>query len=253
MFVSFLSKCLSAVLVTVLSLPVLAGELRIVSYNIKHGEGMDGKLNLERTAEVLKKLNADVITLQEVDKNCARSGGVDQAAFLAEKLGMHHFFAKAINLGEGEYGNAVLSKLPIEQTKLHQLPGGGEKRVVAEVQVKGDAGLISVCSVHLDHKGEQVRVEQIKEIERFTSEYKHPVIMTGDFNARPDSEVLKHLQEKWLLVKKEGNGSTFPAPAPKTEIDYCVIRNLKLKSSSSKVVEEPMASDHRPLLTIVKW
>lgn len=253
MIVSFFEKFLSLLVATLLSQSLLAGELRIVSYNIKHCQGMDGKLDLDRTAEVLKKLDADVIALQEVDKNCARSGGVDQAAELGKKLGMHHFFGRAINLGKGEYGNAVLSKYPIEKSLVHKLPSKGEDRVVAEVQVKTELGLVSVCSIHLDHKSEEIRLGQLKAFGKFTAEYKQPIILTGDFNAKPGSETMEFVQKSWNLVAKKGDRKTNPADMPRSEIDYCVTRNINASSMESSVVDEPLASDHRPVLTIIKW
>ncbi|SHJ12526.1 Metal-dependent hydrolase, endonuclease/exonuclease/phosphatase family [Rubritalea squalenifaciens DSM 18772] len=251
--VSFFRKSLSFLALLVFSLPLIGGELRVVSYNIKHGEGMDGKLDLERTAAVLKKLNADVIALQEVDKNCIRSGGVDQAATLAKMLGMHHYFGKAIPLGKGEYGNAVLSKFPIEATKLHQLPGAGEKRVVAEVQVKVGGEKVSICSNHLDHKSEQVRMQQIEAFAAAVADYQHPLLLTGDFNAQPDSKVMAYCRKQWTLVDKEGAKKTCPATNPRVEIDYCVLLNWKVKKAFSRVVDESVASDHRPVLTVLQW
>jgi len=84
-----------------------AGELRLVSYNIHHGQGLDGKLDLVRIARVIKKHQPDFVALQEVDNKASRSGKVDQAAELAKLLGMKHVLGKCINLGGGGYGNAI--------------------------------------------------------------------------------------------------------------------------------------------------
>ena len=110
-------------------------ELNLASYNIRHGEGTDKKLDLERTAQVLKELNADLIALQEVDKNCERSKKVDQAAFLGQKLGMHHHFEKFMNYQGGEYGMAVLSRYPLKKIIRHELPKGSEPRCALEIKV----------------------------------------------------------------------------------------------------------------------
>lgn len=80
--------------------------LRFVSYNIQHGEGMDGKINLKRIAEVIAKEKPDLVALQEVDKNCTRSGKRDIAKELGELLNMEFRFGKSMSFQGGEYGNA---------------------------------------------------------------------------------------------------------------------------------------------------
>lgn len=112
--------------------------ITIVSYNILHGKGMDGKIDLERIAAVIAKESPDLVTLQEVDQNCARSGNNDQAAELGRLLKMNHRFGKFMNLQGGEYGMAVLSRFPIEKTIRHQLPPGAEPRCALEIQVRPD-------------------------------------------------------------------------------------------------------------------
>jgi len=84
--------------------------IRVATYNIKHGRGMDGTLNLERTLVTLKTLNADIIALQEVDDQARRSGGVDQASWLAERLGMHAAYGAFMDFQSGRYGLAILSR-----------------------------------------------------------------------------------------------------------------------------------------------
>ena len=81
---------------------LIADELRLVAYNIHHGEGMDGKLDLERIARVIAAEKPDLVALQEVDKGCKRSGSIDQAAKLAEFLKMDHRFGKFMDYQDGE-------------------------------------------------------------------------------------------------------------------------------------------------------
>src|SRR4051794_910403 len=81
---------------------------RVLTYNIHHGEGTDGRLDLGRIAGVIKSCQADVVGLQEVDQATERSGGVDQAATLSELTGLHATFGKAIDYRGGAYGLAVL-------------------------------------------------------------------------------------------------------------------------------------------------
>jgi endonuclease/exonuclease/phosphatase family metal-dependent hydrolase len=81
-----------------------AGEtLRLLSYNIHHGAGMDNKLDLSRVAAFIKQQKPDIVFLQEVDKNCTRTKNVDQVAELGKLTGMKPVFAKFMNFQGGEY------------------------------------------------------------------------------------------------------------------------------------------------------
>jgi len=81
-------------------------QLRVLSYNIHHGEGTDGKLDLVRIAKIIRQVDPDVVTLQEVDRNVRRSESVDQPAQLAELTDMQVRFGANIELQGGQYGNA---------------------------------------------------------------------------------------------------------------------------------------------------
>ena len=104
--------------------------LRLLAYNIHHAEGTDGRLDLARVARVIKKLEPDLVAVQEVDVRTRRGRGVDQAAKLGELTGMHHVFGKFMDFSGGEYGQAVLSKFPIKSSKNHPLPPGPEREVL---------------------------------------------------------------------------------------------------------------------------
>ena len=71
--------------------------LKLLTYNIKHGRGMDGEVNLIRIAKVIRSLSPDLVALQEVDLNCTRSGSVDLHAELGAMLGMEGRFGKFMN------------------------------------------------------------------------------------------------------------------------------------------------------------
>ncbi|MCA9127909.1 MAG: endonuclease/exonuclease/phosphatase family protein, partial [Planctomycetales bacterium] len=112
--------------------------LRVLSYNIHHGEGVDRKLDLERIAKVILSVKPDVVALQEVDRNVKRSEGVDQPKELARLTEMNVIFGANIELQGGHYGNALLSRFPNVQNKNHLLPniGDGEQRGVIEATIE---------------------------------------------------------------------------------------------------------------------
>ena len=107
-------------------------ELSVMTYNIHHGEGTDGKVDIERIAAVIKQADPDLVALQEVDQKVKRSGQIDQPAELARLTGLHVVFGGNLPLEGGEYGNAVLSRFPIKRHENHSLPrtDGGEQRGV---------------------------------------------------------------------------------------------------------------------------
>ena len=230
-----------------------AGELRVVSYNIHHGAGMDGKLDLQRIAGVIAKEKPDFVALQEVDKGVSRSGKVDQAAALGKMLGMHHAFAKFMDLGGGEYGLAVLSKHPILETHVHKLPTGAEPRVVLEVVSKVEGKKVSFVCIHLDWTKESLRVAQVKALDKVLEDRKHPVLLVGDYNAEPDSETMKLVAKSGVVVAKTGAKLTWPADKPNVEIDYVVVRGMPAVKATSQVGDEKVASDHRPLVGVIPW
>lgn len=223
--------------------------MTLASYNIKHGAGMDGKLDLKRTIDVLKKIDADIVALQEVDNKCERSKKVNQAAEIAKVLKMHHAFGKAMNYQGGEYGLAVLSKYPILEKKLHRLPSVGEPRVAMEIIVEPMKGhKMSFISLHFDFSSEKNRQPQIQALFKALENTKHPVVLIGDFNARPGSESIKLFAKEWTNIPKKGNRLTSPAGTPREEIDYFMTRGLDASNLSCTVIEEKVASDHRPLM-----
>lgn len=228
--------------------------LRVVAYNIKHGRGMDGKVDLERIAKVLRELKPDVIALQEIDNKCTRSGKVDQAAALGRLLGMQHRFGKFMDFQGGEYGLAVLSRHPILKSQRHQLAPGAEPRCALEIEIqpKGTKTPLSFLSIHNDWTKEGFRVAQITDLLRGLKDRKHPIILAGDFNAKPGDKSLALLSKDEFKFVSKGGAKTFPSPKPTVEIDYVVTKGLRFKKAPScSVVDERVASDHRPLLSVL--
>ncbi|MBN2023958.1 MAG: endonuclease/exonuclease/phosphatase family protein [Pirellulales bacterium] len=228
--------------------------LRVASYNIKHGRGMDGKVNVERTGDVLARMGADLVALQEVDKNCNRSGRQDIAAVLGKRLGMEHRFASFMDFEGGQYGLAVLSKHPIQDVRRIVLPRGSmEPRAALEVvvQPKDSPVPVSFVCLHLDWIEESSRVTQMRALLEAFKETKHPVILAGDFNCQRPAKPMRMLEEDgWTILDKQGK-KTFPSDEPRSEIDFFVVRGFKELAAESDVIDEPMASDHRPIVATI--
>jgi endonuclease/exonuclease/phosphatase family metal-dependent hydrolase len=228
--------------------------LRIAAYNIKHGEGLDGVVALERAADVLRSLDADVITLQEIDRGVARTEGVDQARRLGELLGMSAHFGDFMPYQGGEYGMAVLTRLPVLSVTNHRLPDGEEPRSALEVRVAvgPDGRPVSVVGIHLYMTPEE-RLAQAQALNEALAE-STPVVLAGDFNSRRGDRILRFLAESdWFVVDKRGPFETFPADEPAREIDFVMLRPAAaFEVVEHTVVDERLASDHRPLLVVLR-
>ena len=231
-----------------------AGEtatLNVASYNIKHGLGMDGVIDLERTARVLESLDAEVIALQEVDDRARRSDGVDQAAWLGERLGMTHRFGAFMPFQGGRYGLALLTSLPITDHATWRLSDGNEPRVALAVTLEArDGRAVTVIVVHFDWVDDDAfRFTQAEETIARLGTVETPWIVIGDFNDVPGSRTMNAFAECGSLLDKEpGNAATFPSEDPRIDIDHVVTGPARSwPAGVISVIDERIASDHRPL------
>ena len=225
------------------------GQLRVLTYNIHHGEAMDGKFDYERLAKVIMDLRPDVAVLQEVDRGTRRASGVDQAKLLGELTGMYSSFGQAMPYSDGQYGEAVLSRFPIEKVEVWPLPfrPGQEPRAALAVVIKPENGLpeFMLVGTHLCHQSNETRLEQARQINRvLPADGERPVILAGDLNARPGSEPMQELlAERWVDVI-----------APQSRIDYVLTRKGDpWRVVEVNIVEEPVVSDHKPVLVVLEW
>jgi endonuclease/exonuclease/phosphatase family metal-dependent hydrolase len=230
----------------------------VTTFNIHHGIGIGGRLDLGRTADVLAATGADVVGLQEVDRHWSgRSGFADQAVFLAERLGMHMTFAasrvrtRSQRAGPyGQYGNAVLSRFPLGESHTTPLPRprGGEPRALLEAQVVVDGVVLRCLSTHLQHRSRAERLAQVETIKAVTAQANGPAVLLGDLNARPRSPEIRSLTEQLVDAwpgHGDGPGYTFRARAPFARIDY-ILTTPDIRVAHAGVVPT-LASDHLPV------
>lgn len=218
--------------------------MRLLTYNIRNSKGMDNKVDYDRAVTVLQQANADVFALQEIDSITKRSAGVDVLQVLAEKTGLHAVYGAAIPLQGGKYGVGVLSKEKPLRHYTVPLPGKEEERVLLVVEY---SKYVIFCT-HFSLT-EADRMTSVALINEQATKYKKPIYLMGDLNAEPSSPVLHALKKQWQLLSDET--PTFPAPEPSKCIDYVLSRNAKRDTTTSTVINEPMVSDHRPVLVVV--
>ena len=227
-----------------------ADSLKVMSYNIHAGIGVDGKRDLDRIAEIIKGQDPDFVGLQEVDDKVTRTGWVDQMDELARKTGMFHYFAPAIQFQEGLYGvGALVKKKPLHWYTI-PLPDLDEARVLLVLEYEDYV----LLNTHLP-LNERSRVSAIDSINRIAKGSRKPVILTGDFNAVPDSAEIMAMSEEWQTLS-DVNKFTCPAENPSITLDYIMgykVDGVKYKAVKSSVLNEPDASDHLPVYVEVKF
>lgn len=220
--------------------------LRIASYNIKHGRGADGQVDLERIAKVLAELDADVVLLQEVDRGCARSGHVDQAAYLGDRLGYRAIFCPFRPFDDGDYGMAALTRLPTVSGDCFDMPKGPNDLRALEVGVEHGGEIVRVVGLHLVKTGNQ-RLRQARYLVERYGDATEPTVLVGDLNSVPTDLVMAQLGRSFDLLGDDS--ATYPADVPRKRIDYVMGAPVGAwRVTEFRVVDERVASDHRPIV-----
>jgi ser/thr protein phosphatase family protein len=219
--------------------------LRLMTYNIKNANGMDDICSFQRVANVINNTSPDVVAIQEVDSMTRRSGQKYVLGEIAERTQMHACFAPAIEFEGGKYGIGLLTKQVPLRLQTIPLPGREEARTLILAEFED----YIYCCTHMSLT-EKDRMKSLEVVKSFVAPYKKPLFLAGDMNAEPESDFIKELQKNFQMLSNPKQ-STYPASDPKETIDY--ITALKSNANgfaliSSQVLDEPMASDHRPIL-----
>lgn len=234
--------------------------LRVMTYNIHHGEGVDGKVDIERIAKLIRDAKADIVALQEVDRGVERTKKIDIMTMLADMTGLTYAFGKNIDYQGGDYGNGILTRFPIiEERNLHyKMIREGEQRGLLQLVLDVRGQEIVVMNTHIDYRqDDSERVLNVGELREAAKRYgPRTVIVCGDFNDLPASRTISLMREAfvdtWEAVG-QGEGFTYPTATPEKRIDYIFVS--KPTSSGSSVVRpvsaqvlRSEASDHLPVL-----
>ncbi len=236
---------------------------RVMSYNIRHGEGNDNVIDLERIAAVISKAGADIVGMNEVDIKTVRSAGVDQPGTLAKLLGMHVAYGANIVYQGGDYGNAILSRFPLVKSANIPLPAGGRSRwglLHTEIDLAGAA--VHFLTTHLALTAEE-RLPQLERIKSYVQGLPGPVVLAGDFNiiaetAEDPGPFMLPLRDAWVCsltsdsadpATKREQGFTFPSSQPNRRIDYIVTsKQVEIAGMEAVITMDSDASDHKPVL-----
>lgn len=241
---------------------------KVMSYNIRHGRGLDDEVDLRRIADDIRDTNADLIGLQEVDMGVERSYQFDLMSVLSGYTGLKSVFYKNIPFQGGEYGNAILSRFPIESSRnLHYImEHEGEQRGLLQTEVRIGELTIAFMTTHIDYREDDterlMNVDQMIETKRAYRGM--PVLIIGDFNDVPGSNTHERMKEYFTDVWEEhgeGDGYTFHAEDPDRRIDYIFYTNNLVEDDHPAIrpvdikVIETDASDHLPIIAtfVIEW
>ena len=224
-----------------------AQKVRVMSYNVKNGIGMDGVKSIERCVDVIRKVKPDVVAIQEVD-SITRRNKYYVLGKMGELLGYHAYFGKAISYKGGSYGVGVLSKKPALSVKTYPLPNDKEARVLLVVEYEKYYMLCTHLSGVPRKLGRGVQVDIIRDV---VSKLDKPVFIAGDTNARPTSAPMKAFKE-FATVLSDESKMTAPSHKPSKCIDYVMGAKGSFKVRRERVMYGCLYSDHLPVYVDVK-
>src|SRR5437763_4401171 len=229
-------------------------QIRVMTYNIHVGVGMDKKLDLPRIAAVINDQHADLVGLQEVDRGVERTQRIDEIAELAKLTHMDYAFAFNLKYQGGQYGVAILSRYPIKSFdhRLYQNTREAERRGFIRAEVNVDGRTVNFVTTHLDYQYEDGRVFEAEQLLAALKDVKGPLILVGDFNDVPAGGAYKLVSEQfgdaWSANRADDQGFSYPADKPAKRIDYIFIRRTdSIKTARVWTVNTP-ASDHVPVV-----
>ncbi|SFR12956.1 endonuclease/exonuclease/phosphatase family protein [Desulfoscipio geothermicus] len=225
-------------------------KLKVLTYNIRHCLGIDGSVSLKAVASTIAATGAQIAGLQEVDCCNPRSLFFNQAHKLGRLLGMYAFFGPNVRWGcLARFGNAVVSSYPIVSCRNYPLPSVGEKRGLLRAEIVVHNRPVAFYTTHLGLNQEE-RLRQVDTITDIIADDEAPLVLTGDFNARPDAAEIQIMQVLLTPVDPAGAGLTFPADFPKYKIDYIFVsKHWEVRDTG---VHDSRASDHLPLAADLK-
>ncbi len=245
-------------------------QIKVLSYNIHYGVGMDSKKDLKRIADVINRLDPDIVGLQEVADSAMTATigqltemiGVFGASTEIEPPNLYHLLDIPVPESQLFYGDAILSKYPFKYVGNLSIPSASSSRYEAmciDVDFSkkyGEETIVRFITTHFDYLrtigsnyAREAAVEVI-EIAFINDTLDLSYILTGDLNATPGSPPLKQLEEKgWVLEDAGKPLPTVPSISPRKQIDYVLVRpERSWRIIDVSVIEEGMASDHCPIL-----
>ena len=258
----------------------MARTVRIATFNILHCSSLtDDKVDVDRLAAAVKSLDADVLGLQEVDRDQPRSMNADLTAVAAEAMGaVDHQFVAALSgtpggtwmaatgdeqPGSASYGIALLSRLPVVSWRMVRLPAlpsrvpvwfrgarapkivGDEPRVAVAAVLDGPRGHFTVANTHLSFVPGWNAL-QLRRLMRSLTGTREPLVVMGDLNMEPRQAT------RVSRLRSLASAATFPVEDPTRQLDHLLARGPLHARKPAEAVRLPL-SDHRALAVDCRW
>jgi endonuclease/exonuclease/phosphatase family metal-dependent hydrolase len=233
--------------------------MRITTYNIHKGRGMDGRTSIKRIATVLAEVNADIIALQEVFGVCDSDDG--QVEMLAEELGLNAAFGCTRHHRGRPYGNAILSRWPIVESRDMDITWQHrEKRGCIRADLDTPKGILHVFNIHMgtSYFERRHQVKSLISSKQLDEDLCGPRVLVGDFNEWIKGLTTKILSRKFeslnleLHVRKR---RSYPGFLPIMHLDHMYFER-PLHVAKAELVRtrlSKVASDHLPLVATFSW
>lgn len=240
----------------------IAQEIKILSYNIFHGENPSnpGVPNFDKISDLFVLMQPEVIALQEVDSLTGRhyalySDSLDIIKRFVRETGYRGYFGKAMDYDGGGYGEGLLVK---KGSKYHTLklpnPAGGEPRAMAWVRAElKTLEEFYFGGTHLCHEFPENRKAQLDSILSYAETLDKPVIWAGDLNFEADSEEYRSIPSYWKEAGAEAGNlqNTYGKLEEGARIDYIWYDSRKFELVEYKVIDVPY-SDHYPVWAVLR-
>ncbi|CAG4993274.1 hypothetical protein DYBT9275_01138 [Dyadobacter sp. CECT 9275] len=238
--------------------PRRGAEIKVMSFNVRHGEGMDEKSNLMGILRIIREQKPDIVTLQAVDSLVSDSKTQFQLRQLAVQTGMHYLYGVAEESENGSQGVGILSRWPFENSQVIKLPStpGADPKILL-------CGLIShsryltfrICNSRLEYASVIDRALQAAYINRMLEESIQPVMLGMDMGARPNEQPYFSFRKKWQDAGQGSQLGTWAEGLPGDRLDYIfVLLNNKVRVKNYRVVRGyPQVSDHFPIVATIEF
>src|SRR5438128_1051135 len=239
---------------SIVSTPANAHTIRVMTYNIHVGVGMDKKLDLARIAGVINAQHPDLVGLQEVDRGVERTQRIDEIAEIARMTKMDYAFAFNLRYQGGQYGVAILSRLAIMATdhRLYKNTREAERRGFIRAEVLANGRRLNFATTHLDYQYEDGRVFEAEQLLAALKDVKGPLVLVGDFNDVPAGGAYKLVREQfadaWIESEASDQGLSYPADKAAKRIDYILSRRTDRIRTKKAWIVSTLASDHLPVV-----
>lgn len=233
-------------------------EIRMMSFNMHHGEDKWGESNLRNVVRTIQKYAPQVVALQAVDSIDDNGKVRYQLRQLAAQTGMHYVYGASDSLGGGTHGLGILSVFPIEQSQITHLPKSRDtdpRIMLCALLEVANVGSFKLCNARLEQVSPFDRAMQAAFVNRALTGSIQPTCLAIDMGAKPYEQPYFSFRDDWSDAAKGSMLPTVPEGINGDRRDYFFLlkrKNTRLKDY--RVIRDfPDMSDHYPVLTTVEF